>query len=182
MADLRNLEYTVKKVIEGVKEPLLAVFAALLLSCFIISHTRVPTGSMIPTIYPGTHLIVNHIPYYYRNPKHGEIVVFKWQGENLIKRVVAIPGDVIMIQGGKVYINGQVLDEAHYVESEESTYLFSDSKLTFPYKVPEGYYFMMGDNRKKSKDSRYFGAISRDSIFAKAGFCIYPFDKMGLIK
>ncbi|PHV71179.1 signal peptidase I [Sporanaerobium hydrogeniformans] len=153
-----------------------------MLSCFIISHTHVPTGSMIPNIYPGEHLIVNRMPYYYRDPKPGEIVVFKLGGENLIKRVIAVPGDIIMIQEGKVYINAVPLDEVDYVESEESTYLFSDSPLTFPYKVPEGYYFMMGDNRKNSKDSRYFGAIPRERIFAKAGFCIYPFERVGLVR
>lgn len=167
---------------EIIKEPLLAILVALILSSFIVSHTKVPTGSMMDTITPGDHLIVNRIPYYYRDPQPGEIVVFEFEGEHLIKRVIAVPGDIINIIDNNVYINDMLLNETRYIESQDSTYKFAGSPIAFPYKLPEGYYFMMGDNRKKSKDSRYFGPIPREAIFAKAGLRIYPFYKIGLIR
>lgn len=172
----------VRKVIEGIKEPILAVLTALLISSFIISHTRVPTESMKNTIYPGDHLIVNRIPYYYRNPKQGEIAVFTYQGDYLIKRIIGVPGDIIDIVNNKVYVNGVPIDESYYLDQTINTYLYSGSVVAFPYQVPEDYYFMMGDNRVNSKDSRVFGPIPRKDIIAKAGLRIFPLQRIGLIE
>ena len=169
-----------KNLIEILKEPILAVLTAVLISSFIISHTKVPTASMMETINPGDHLVVNRIPYYYRNPQRGEIAVFKFEGNHLIKRVIGIPGDIVDIKEGKVYINGEELEEKYL--TEENTYLYAGSKIKFPYTVPEGYYFMMGDNRTNSKDSRVFGPIAREKIVAKAGICIYPLNRIGILK
>lgn len=170
-----------KRLIERIKELILAVLSAVLISSFIISHTKVPTASMVSTINPGDHLIVNRIPYYYRDPIRGEIVVFYFEEDHLIKRIIGVPGDEINIESGKVYVNGKVLEEA-YLNDKENTYLYAGSKVKFPYIVPEGYYFMMGDNRSNSKDSRVFGPIARKEILAKAGLCIYPFNRIGILK
>lgn len=173
----------VKLIIERLKEPILAILAALLISCFMISHTEVPTESMMPTIRPGNHLIVNRLPYYYRDPIKGEIVVFEHENEHLIKRVVAEPGDIIDIIDGIVYLNGSILDESAYLkEKEPVTFAFSKSSIKFPYRVPEGYYFVLGDNRRNSSDSRVFGAIARKDIIAKAGYRIFPIQSIGVIK
>ena len=125
------MEKYTKGIIERVKEPVLAILAAFLISSFVVSHTNVPTGSMMPTINPGDHLIVNRLPYYYRHPKQGEIIVFEKGRERLIKRVIGEPGDVIDIVDGKVYVNGVVLNEAGYVESINTTYVFSNSPIIF---------------------------------------------------
>lgn len=170
-----------KRLIERSKELILAVLSAVLISSFIISHTKVPTASMMATINPGDHLIVNRIPYYYRDPMRGEIVVFYFEGKHLIKRIIGIPGDVINIESGKVYVNDQPLQE-EYLDHKENTYLYAGAKIKFPYIVPDGYYFMMGDNRSNSKDSRVFGPIAREEIVAKAGLCIYPFNRIGILK
>lgn len=172
----------IKGYIEFLKEPLLAVLSALMISTFIISHTKIPTESMMFTINPGDHVIVNQIPYYYRDPDRGEIVVFKFEDENLIKRVIGKPNDVINIIDNSIFVNGEKFDELSYLKNSESTYEFSHSQISFPYQVPEGHYFMLGDNRKNSKDSRYFGPISRESIYAKGGFRIYPFSRIGIVK
>ena len=171
-----------KGLIEFLREPLLAVLAALMISSFIISHTKIPTGSMMFTINPGDHMIVNRLPYYYRDPHRGEIAVFRFNGENLIKRVIGEPGDIIDIVDSNIYVNDEKLQESFYLKDLNSTYKFSGSDLSFPYKVPEGYYFMMGDNRKNSMDSRYFGPIPRETIFAKGGFRIYPFNRIGIVE
>lgn len=171
---------SVRNFLEFIKEPMLAVIAALLISQFIMAHTKIPTGSMISTINIGDHLIVNRLPYYYRDPQREELIVFRHEGQNLIKRVIGEPGDIIDIYDGKVFINDEELDETTYIRVFESTE--AQHELDFPYTVPEDYYFVMGDNRQESYDSRYFGPIHRDTIFAKGGFRIYPFDAIGIVK
>lgn len=173
---------TFKRSIEIIKEPILAVLAALLISSFIISHTRVPTESMRPTIDPGDHLIVSRLPYYYRDPVKGEMVVFKYNSDHLIKRVIGVPGDLIDIIDSVLYVNNVAIDESNYLLPETKTYLYTGSAITFPYVVPEGYYFMLGDNRLNSKDSRVFGTIPRDDIIAKAGLRIFPLNRFGYVE
>lgn len=171
-----------RSLIEKVKEPLLAILAALLISSFIMSHTQVPTESMRPTISPGDHLIVSRLPYYYREPKPGEIVVFDYEGDNLIKRIIGVPGDTIDLIDGSVYVNGKPLDESMYLGKHSETFTFSKSPITFPYKVPKGTYFVLGDNRRNSNDSRVIGPISSTSIIAKAGYRIYPIGDIGFVR
>jgi len=173
----------IKRIIETIKEPVLATLVAIvLIPSFIISNTKIPTQSMMPAINPGDHLIVSRLPYYYRDPVQGEIVVFKHHKDHLIKRVIAVPGDEIDIRDNKVYINGELFDEEAYLAESVKTYLYAGSKIDFPYIIPENYYFVMGDNRLNSKDSRVFGAISRSSIIAKAGYRIFPFNNIGKIE
>lgn len=178
----RIMTSKLKLSIELIKELILAILAALLILNFLMFPTKVPTESMMPTINPHDHLIVNRIAYIYSNPKRGDIIVFKLNGDKLIKRVIGQPGDVVDIIENRVYINGKRLDENAYLGPFENTYLYAGSKVTFPYIVPENYYFVMGDNRKNSKDSRVFGPIARETILARAGFRIYPFNRMGNIK
>lgn len=172
----------VKSFLEFLKEPLLAVLAALLISQFLIMHTRIPSGSMIPTINKGDHLIVNLIPNYYRLPDRGEVVVFEYNGENLIKRVIGLPGDEIDLVEGKVYINGEEVDETAYIRTLNSTREYVGSEVEFPYIVPENQYFMMGDNREGSADSRIFGAISKEKLLAIGALKIYPLQEIGILK
>lgn len=176
----KKLRY-VQRIIEFIKEPILAILAAILIFCFIISHARVPTESMMPTISPGNHLIVNRFPYYYRDPVRGEVIVFLFNDDYLIKRVIGEPGDIIDIIGDKVYVNGEQLDESAYLAEDINTYIFAGPKVTFPLTVPENMYFVMGDNRINSCDSRVFGPIPREAIVAKAGLRILPINKIGWI-
>lgn len=170
----------IKNFFEFIKEPLLAVLAALLISQFLVSHTKIPSGSMEHTIETGDHLIVNRIPMYYRDPVKGEIVVFRKDDENLIKRVVGEPGDIITIDNGKLVVNGDTVEEEPYVQGQTMELAYSD--IVFPYVVPENEYFVMGDNRQNSQDSRYFGSIHREQIFAKGGLRIYPFNTVGIVR
>lgn len=173
---------SIKGIIELIKEPILAFLAAILIICFVISHARVPTESMMPTISPGNHLIVNRLPYYYRDPVRGEVVVFSFDDDYLIKRVIGEPGDKIEIISDKVYVNGKQLDESGYLTQDINTYIFAGAKVTFPLIVPEDMYFVMGDNRINSSDSRVFGPIPREAIVAKAGLRIWPINKIGWIQ
>lgn len=168
-------------ILEFLKDPLLAVLAALLITNFIVVHTQIPTGSMIPTINKGDHMLINRIPFYYRDPVRGEVVIFKQDGINLVKRVIGLPGDEVDLIDGFVSINGEPLDESAYLSGEVYSYpLMSD--VIFPYVVPEDHYFVMGDNRGNSQDSRYFGAIPRSDIFAKGGIKIWPLRDFGMVR
>ncbi len=179
---MNKISQKVKLLIERVKESLLAALVALLISSFIICHTYVPTESMMYTINPGEHFFVYRLPYYYRNPIRSEIAVFNYKGERFIKRVVGMPGDEINIIDNQVYINGQVLDESRYLAEDTKTFLYSASVIEFPYKIPKDYYFMMGDNRTNSTDSRVFGPIPRKDIVAKAGCRIFPLNQVGFVE
>lgn len=177
---------------EFVKEPLLLVLVILFIQSFVFMHINIPSESMVSTIEIGDHLIVNCLPMYYRDPQIGEIIVFKEGNVQMIKRVIAGPGDVVDIrlemngdlEEGYVYVNGQKLDEEAYLEDNGATYpyIYSTEKITFPLTVPENQYFMMGDNRLRSADSRDFGTVSRDAMVGTARLKIYPFSDFGLIK
>ena len=170
----------VKEVFEWGRDIAIAVLIALFITKFVITHTLVPTGSMIPTIQINDHLIINRVPLYFADPKAGEVVVFRHDKE-LIKRIIGVPGDTLDIEDGQVYINGQVLDEP-YLYEQNSTYSFMMDEIEFPIEIPEDMYFMMGDNRNNSEDSRYFGMIHRDAIYAKSGIRIWPLDRLGPLK
>lgn len=172
-----------KEAIEFVKELVLAVLVALLFTIFIISHNKIPTPSMVSTINVEDHILTNMIPYYYRDPQYGEIVVFKNGDESWVKRVIGLPGDEIDIRDGYVYVNGKKCDESAYLDGEGISAPLEDRyHLDFPYIVPDDSYFLMGDNREHSYDSRYIGAITRDNIYGKAWIKIYPFNQIGVLK
>lgn len=175
MQKLRNL-------LDFSKDLLVALLAALLVIQFVAMHTEVPSGSMIPTINEKDHLIISQFTAYYKSPKIGDIVIFYQGGDRLVKRVIAQGGDVVDLQEGQVYVNGNVIDESSYVREEGTTYPISWSDIEFPYHVPEGSYWMMGDNREASADSRVFGAIKEEDIIAIGAFRIYPFNNLGVLE
>ena len=169
-----------KEAFEWGRDIAIAIVIALLITRFVITHTLIPTGSMIPTIEINDHLIINRVPFYFTDPKRGEIVVFHNEKE-LIKRVIAIPGDTLDFSNGEVYLNGELLNEP-YLYEQGSTYDFMMDDIEFPLEIPEDMYFMMGDNRNNSEDSRYFGMIHRDAIYAKSWFRIWPLNRLGNVK
>ena len=173
----------IKGMVEFIKELVLVVLVALLFTTFIVSHNKIPTPSMVSTINVNDHILTTMVPYYYRNPERGEVVVFKQETEDWVKRVIGLPGDVVDIREGQVYVNNQLLDESAYLAAGMTSepYLGSNH-VEFPYTVPEGHYFLMGDNRVQSQDCRYLGAIARDKIYGKAWIKIYPFSQVGLLK
>lgn len=173
----------VKKGIEFIKELVVAVLLALLFTFFIVSHNRIPTSSMVSTINIGDHILTNMLPYYYRDPQYGEIVVFRNGEESWVKRVIGLPGDVIDIREGNVYVNDEKLDESAYLADEGiSDPLPGSVHVEFPYTVPEDSYFLMGDNRPYSEDSRYIGAVKREVIYGKAWIKVYPFNDIEILK
>ena len=167
------------EIISWIKLILSAFVIAFILKTYIFQVALVNQISMEPTLHEGQVLIIAKINYLFKDPARGEIVVLKDELENkyLIKRVIGLPGEVIEIKNDKVYINGEEL-KPDYTEAPTQDNGFLKSK------VPEGKYFVMGDNRLHSRDSRSdtVGFVSRSNIVGKAVFRVWPLSKIGIIK
>lgn len=126
-----------------------AVILALFIMTFIARAFTVDGPSMLPTLHTGEKLLIDKVSYRFRPPQRGEVVVFRYPAnprEHFIKRVIGIPDDIVSIQGGNVYINGQILEEDYLSEKTRGDMA--------PVKVPPGTVFVLGDNRNNSHDSR----------------------------
>ncbi len=152
-----------------------AVLIAILIHLFLAQATRVYGQSMEPTLHTNDRVIVEKISYRFRPPKRGDIVVVKLneRSQPLIKRVVGLPGETIAIRGGRVFINGQPLDEP-YVQTP------THGRLP-PTRIPAMHYFVLGDNRDASNDSRNFGPVPRESILGRALFRYWPPHQIGFL-
>ncbi|GAB4483004.1 MAG: signal peptidase I [Anaerolineae bacterium] len=134
--------------------------------------------SMEPTLVEGERLLVARLQYWVSEPQRGDIIVFHPPtdptGTPLVKRVIGLPGDEVAIRGYQVYINGELLDEPYL---PEGTLTLEDSTWA----VPAGYYFVMGDNRLESSDSRRWGLLPRDLIIGKAWVIYWPPTEWGSV-
>ena len=165
-----------------------ALLVALLVRTFFIQAFWIPSDSMEPTLHKGDRVLVNKLSYRFNDVGRGDIIVFKRPEaarssnpdddiEDLIKRVVGLPGDVLKTVDGEIYVNDEPLSEPYLPEGTR-TVMPSGQDMP-PTEVPEGHYFMMGDNRGNSQDSRYFGAIDEDLIVGRAFVRIYPLGDIG---
>lgn len=158
-----------------------AVLIALFIRSFVFLIVQVDGSSMLNTLHNDNRLFVWRAGYIFNAPERGDIVICHYpDGKNgeygeryYVKRVIGLPGDVISISEGMVYINGELLDEPYIADERRSKENMKE------YKLGESEYFVMGDNRRNSKDSRYVGPIDQDQIIGKAIYKIYPFDEMG---
>lgn len=163
----------------------IAFAVGLLIKTFVATPYVVPTGSMRDTILEGDTLLGERVSLYFGDPEAGDIVTFDspLDGETLIKRLIAVGGQTVDLVDGVVYVDGEALDEP-YTEGKP-TYSLSDlagsAGITYPYEVPEGHVWVMGDNRTDSKDSRYFGAVSVDDVTSRALFIYWPLDRIGAL-
>lgn len=169
----------------------------LLLNNYVADAREIPSGSMIPTIKIGDRLMVEKVSLHFTDIKRGDIVVFSPPPninvkDDLIKRVIGLPGDIVEVKPGVgVYVNGKKLDEPYVNEvarsgiepgSSNGAIVNSSNPNSIAVKVPPNNYFMMGDNRNNSYDSRWWGTISRDKIKGKAVFIFFPFKDIGALK
>jgi signal peptidase I len=169
-----------RTVVEYIVLAVVAVAVALLIQAFLVKPYRIPSASMEDTLLIGDRVLVDRISWRLSQPERGDIVVFHppFDGPVLIKRIIGLPNDEISLRGGFVYINGQRLDEPYVRRVDgrpEPSDPFSNGlpwSLQEPYKVPAGSYFVMGDNRTDSGDSREFGPIKR-AQFVGRGFARY---------
>ena len=172
------------KVWEYAKSILIALFIALLIRTFIVQAFRIPSGSMIPTLLVGDHILVNKLVYRFGDPKRLDVVVFKFPldpKKDYIKRVIGLPGDKVEIINKVVYINGKPLKEP-YVQHTDPHIIprgVQPRDNYGPVVVPKGHYFVMGDNRDSSYDSRYWGFVARKAFIGKALIIYFSWNPHG---
>ncbi|MFE5319623.1 signal peptidase I [Paenibacillus sp. NPDC056579] len=171
---------------EWVKALLIAAILVFFIRWLIFAPFIVDGPSMEPNFYTKERLIVNKIIYSFRKPERGEVVVFHaTKDKDYIKRVIALPGEKIRVEGDKVYVNNKVLDEPYLKEALDEA-----AKNGIPYNsrnmnneqtVPDGMVFVMGDNRSNSQDSRDIGPVKYEQIVGRADLIFWPFDKISLV-
>lgn len=152
---------------------------------FVAMPYYVPTGSMLDTIHEGDLLIGEKASLAWRPPEQGDVVTFvsPLDGETLIKRVIAVGGQTVDLRDGAVYVDGEPLDEPYTLgkPSYSLSELSGSAGIAYPYTVPEGSVWVMGDNRTNSRDSRYFGPVSVDDVTSRAAFIYWPPQNIGLL-
>ena len=172
----------IKELVGWIVSILLIVAVSYLIVTFVGQRTQVSGSSMETTLSVGDHLIVDKISYRFREPQRYEIVVFPYRYEKntyYIKRIIGLPGETVQIVDGYIYINGKQLDEHYGNEIIEEAGMAAE-----PVTLGEDEYFVMGDNRNNSQDSRVsdVGAIHRDELMGRAWIRIWPLDQFGVIK
>ena len=170
-----------KEIWDYAKIILVVFVIAFLLGHFVYINARVPSGSMEQTIMTGDRVFGNRLAYKNKEPERFDIVIFKYPDDPsqlFVKRVIGLPGETVNIVDGKVYINDseEPLDDSFCPEVPEGSF--------GPYEVPEGSYFMLGDNRNHSMDSRYWQNtfVEKDAILAQVAVRYWPLNKMGTVK
>ncbi|MEM8672660.1 MAG: signal peptidase I [Cyanobacteria bacterium P01_G01_bin.67] len=166
-------------LVELVKTLVSAGILAIGIRACVAEARFIPSESMLPTLEIDDRLIVEKISFRFRKPKRGDVVVFsptdtlKEQNykEAFIKRVIGIPGDVIKVENGKVFVNNQELTEKYIHEPPEYNYA--------PITVPPGQYFVLGDNRNNSYDSHYWGFVPQENLIGRATVRFWPPDRLG---
>ncbi len=173
-----NKESFTKEVVSWILTFVACIICAKLITSFIIVNARVPSASMENTVMTNDRLIANRLAYTFSDPERFDVIVFVAPDEPdklFIKRIIGIPGDTVEIDDGQLIINGEVIENEEYIKEPMST----DETLNGnygPVTVPEGNYFMLGDNRNNSWDSRYWinTFVPEDTILGEAMFTYYP--------
>ena len=173
-----------------------AIGLALVIQAFLVKPYRIPTPSMVDTLEIGDRVLVNRVVYHLRDVDRRDIVVFRYPKNRdvvFIKRVVGLPGDRLQARDGKLYVNGVAQDEPYVHRTNGATDptnpagVMTGTTMTQPwglldeYTVPQGAYFVMGDNRTDSDDSRVWGPVPEDDLIGEAFFTYWPLDRLGTL-
>jgi signal peptidase I len=159
----------------------LAIFVVVYL--FLYQPHQVKGASMEPNFHDGEYILTNKFLYKFENPRRGDVIVFKSPQNpdiDFIKRVIGLPGDHIKLENNHYYVNGTQLDESYIAPTlytYNGAYLREGTEII----VPQDHYFVSGDNRPRSSDSREWGPIDKTSIIGKSQFRYWPLDRAGLI-
>ncbi len=193
---LDRFDYTIyTKSMEFVKKAVAAIFDFLqsivvvlaimvMIYLFVMSPQEISGASMEPNFHNGEYILTNKIEYKLTNPKRGDVVIFKSplnKDIDYIKRIIALPGETVMLKDSALWVNGTKVAEPYLAPD---AYIFGGSYLRegVEVTVPEGQYFVVGDNRPHSSDSREFGPIAKEDFIGKALVRYWPFDQMGLVE
>ena len=203
MAEGKKKGGCLRSVIEFVVVIVVACIMAYLLTTYVVQPYEIPSGSMEDTIEIGDRVLSEKVTSHATDPQAGDIVTFicyedpynedlythktdasadvqqRLEEKVLIKRVIATAGQVVDIQDGYVYVDGEKLEE-DYTDGAVTEQL-EGSSIIFPYTVPDDEIWVMGDNRTNSKDSRFFGGVPVSSVTGRAIVCYWPFSRMGTL-
>jgi len=170
---------TAREVLDWILYIGIVLILSWLIVTFVGVRTVVDGQSMEPTLQDGNNLIVDKLSYRFRDPKRYEIIVFPYKYEEntyYIKRIIGLPGETVQVKNGEVYIDGEILGEDYGAEAMEDAGIASE-----PIELGTDEYFVLGDNRNHSSDSRdpSVGVLRREDLIGRAW--IYPFDEMGFV-
>jgi signal peptidase I len=183
----------VKRAVEYVAVVAAAVLVALAVQAWLIKPYRIPSGSMLDTLRPGDRVLVNRVVYRLRDPHRGDVIVFRYPEDPhlvFIKRVVGVPGDLLKVQNGRLYVNGRRAAEpyVHHTGGRldptvaqaaiAGSSLHHPWSLSEPYRIPAGQFFVMGDNRTDSDDSRDWGTVPRSAIVGEGLATYWPLSRL----
>jgi signal peptidase I len=161
------------------KDILLAVVIAILMVVFLYQPVKVEGTSMQPELIDQERIFVNKFVYRFEEIHRGDIVVFWYPrdpSKSFIKRVIGVPGDVVSVNNGQVFINGSLLEEKYVPRG------YQDLESFPPMRVKEDHYYVLGDHRNASNDSRSWGLVPRKYIYGKAVFRYWPMEKAGFLE
>jgi signal peptidase I len=161
------------------RDLIVSAVASVLIITFLYQPVRVEGTSMLPRLEDRDRLFINKFVYHISAIERGDIVVFRYPRDpekSYIKRVIGLPGDRVRIDRGNVWVNGRLLREP-YVPA-----IYRDMRSMAEITIPDDFYFMMGDHRSISSDSREFGPVARDLIYGKAVFVYWPAKDAGVLK
>ena len=161
----------IKRIIKELCPYIIVVIVVLLIKAYVMYPIQVKGDSMYPTLKDGDLMILNKLSYKFGDIHRFDIVVVDNGNSNIIKRVIGLPGEIVKFEDNKLYINGDQIEETFLPEG----------KITndFEYKVADNCYFVMGDNRQISRDSRSFGCFDISKIVGRTSFTFFPFNRFG---
>lgn len=179
------------EVLEWIKAIAIALVLVVLIRWLLFKPFIVDGPSMQPNFHTGERVIVNEILYDIRSPQRGEVIVFHVpsEGRDFIKRVIAVAGDTVKVEGDVVTVNGEPVDETYIQEAIDARHAINSlyNNKDFPNEevpdgtVPEGHVFVMGDNRSDSTDSRMIGYVPLDDIVGRADLIFWPIQDISII-
>ena len=179
---------TIKRFIGGIFDFLQSIVVVLavlvMVYLFVMSPQEISGASMEPNFHNGEYILTNKIAYRLELPKRGDVIIFKSPKNkdiDYIKRIIGLPGDRVRLTSSKFYVNDQLVDETQYLSPTLFTFGGSYLRENQEIVVPQNYYFVVGDNRPHSSDSREFGPVPLEDFIGKAFFRYFPFSRTGLI-
>lgn len=161
-----------------------AIAIFLFVYLLILQPHKIKGASMSPNHLNGEYLLTDKVTYRFQQPERGDIVVFEAptnDGQEFIKRIIALPGEEVSVKNGSIFVNGQKLEEDYIppeIETTPGAFLEEGETVV----VPEDQFFVMGDNRDHSSDSRAWGFVEKDKITGRAWIIYWPLDKAGTVK
>ncbi|MDW7675408.1 MAG: signal peptidase I [Bacillota bacterium] len=164
-------------IVEYLESIVIALVLALIIRTFVFQPFYIPSGSMEPTLAIGDRIIVSKFSYYFNEPVLGDVVVFKYPldpSRDFIKRVIGVPGDIVEIKDSQLFVNGLIIPEEYVPPLDFGDY--------GPIEVPKEEYFVLGDNRTNSQDSRSWGFVPEENVVGKAQAIFWPFNRIGAIR